>query len=133
MLRCLSNLLAEEMEGCNMQVQDERLLVALFTFMQYFLNHHLFIVQECLWLLNNLTGEFLLHYGWSPSLTGKLLHLSAKNPAGITNNGSSLDLLQISLEIHIFTTSEGIKLQRDLESEPVILQVAFKLGLESHA
>ncbi|XP_025071901.1 transmembrane and coiled-coil domain-containing protein 6 isoform X2 [Alligator sinensis] len=56
-LRCLSNLLAEEMEGCNMQVQDERLLVALFTFMQYFLNHHLFIVQECLWLLNNLTAD----------------------------------------------------------------------------
>ncbi|XP_071426536.1 transmembrane and coiled-coil domain-containing protein 6 [Pithys albifrons albifrons] len=52
-LRCLSNLLAET--GC--QVQDERLLIALFLLLQSFLQQHPFLVQECLWLLNNLTAD----------------------------------------------------------------------------
>ncbi|XP_052672043.1 transmembrane and coiled-coil domain-containing protein 6 isoform X4 [Harpia harpyja] len=55
-LRCLSNLLAEE-TGCEVQIQDERLLVALFLILQCFLQQHPFIVQECLWLLNNLTAD----------------------------------------------------------------------------
>ncbi|KAM6357625.1 transmembrane and coiled-coil domain-containing protein 6 isoform 5-T5 [Alca torda] len=55
-LRCLSNLLAEE-TGCEGQIQDERLLIALFLILQSFFQQHPFIVQECLWLLNNLTGE----------------------------------------------------------------------------
>ncbi|KAM6357624.1 transmembrane and coiled-coil domain-containing protein 6 isoform 4-T4 [Alca torda] len=54
-LRCLSNLLAEE-TGCEGQIQDERLLIALFLILQSFFQQHPFIVQECLWLLNNLTG-----------------------------------------------------------------------------
>ncbi|XP_074865778.1 transmembrane and coiled-coil domain-containing protein 6 isoform X2 [Carettochelys insculpta] len=58
MVRCLGNLLAEEEpESCNLQIQDERLLVALFLFMQHFLQPHPFLVQECLWLLNNLTAD----------------------------------------------------------------------------
>lgn len=56
MLRCLGNLLAEE-TGCEAQIQDERLLVALFVVMQCYLQKHPFIIPECLWLLNNLTGE----------------------------------------------------------------------------
>ncbi|NXQ23612.1 TMCO6 protein, partial [Alaudala cheleensis] len=52
-LRCLSNLLAQT--GC--QGQDGRLLVALFLILQCFLQQQPFLVQECLWLLNNLTGE----------------------------------------------------------------------------
>ncbi|XP_075756164.1 transmembrane and coiled-coil domain-containing protein 6 isoform X2 [Pelodiscus sinensis] len=57
-LRCLSNLLAEdEPESCKVQMQDERLLVAVFLFMQRFLQQHPFLVQECLWLLNNLTAD----------------------------------------------------------------------------
>ncbi|XP_074694712.1 transmembrane and coiled-coil domain-containing protein 6 isoform X1 [Strix aluco] len=55
-LRCLSNLLAEE-TGCEVQIQDERLLIALFLILQHFLQQHPFIVQECLWLLNNLTAD----------------------------------------------------------------------------
>ncbi|XP_069628882.1 transmembrane and coiled-coil domain-containing protein 6 isoform X3 [Haliaeetus albicilla] len=55
-LRCLSNLLAEETD-CEVQIQDERLLVALFLILQCFLQQHPFIVQECLWLLNNLTAD----------------------------------------------------------------------------
>ncbi|XP_074772330.1 transmembrane and coiled-coil domain-containing protein 6 isoform X2 [Athene noctua] len=55
-LRCLSNLLAEE-TGCEVQIQDERLLIALFLILQHFLQPHPFIVQECLWLLNNLTAD----------------------------------------------------------------------------
>ncbi|XP_032844393.1 transmembrane and coiled-coil domain-containing protein 6 isoform X2 [Tyto alba] len=55
-LRCLSNLLAEETGG-EAQIQDERLLIALFLILQCFLQQHPFIVQECLWLLNNLTAD----------------------------------------------------------------------------
>ncbi|KFV57356.1 Transmembrane and coiled-coil domain-containing protein 6, partial [Gavia stellata] len=55
-LRCLGNLLAEE-TGCEVQMQDERLLIALFLILQCFLQQHPFIVQECLWLLNNLTAD----------------------------------------------------------------------------
>ncbi|NXI59163.1 TMCO6 protein, partial [Chloroceryle aenea] len=55
-LRCLGNLLAEE-TGCEAQVRDERLLIALFLILQHFLQQHSFIVQECLWLLNNLTAD----------------------------------------------------------------------------
>ncbi|XP_075366283.1 transmembrane and coiled-coil domain-containing protein 6 isoform X1 [Mycteria americana] len=55
-LRCLSNLLAEE-TGCEVQIQDERLLIALFLILQCFLQQHPFIIQECLWLLNNLTAD----------------------------------------------------------------------------
>uniref|UniRef100_A0A8C3UP37 Transmembrane and coiled-coil domains 6 n=1 Tax=Catharus ustulatus TaxID=91951 RepID=A0A8C3UP37_CATUS len=54
-LRCLSNLLAQT--GCQGQAQDGRLLVALFLILQCFLQQHPFLIQECLWLLNNLTGE----------------------------------------------------------------------------
>ncbi|KFW75485.1 Transmembrane and coiled-coil domain-containing protein 6, partial [Manacus vitellinus] len=63
-LRCLSNLLAET--GC--QVWDERLLIALFLLLQCFLQQHPFLVQECLWLLNNLTAD-------SPFLCSALLSL----------------------------------------------------------
>ncbi|KAM9373182.1 transmembrane and coiled-coil domain-containing protein 6 [Phaethornis superciliosus] len=55
-LRCLSNLLAEE-RFCQNQVLDQRLLVALFLILQCFLQHHPFMAQECLWLLNNLTAD----------------------------------------------------------------------------
>ncbi|NXJ71402.1 TMCO6 protein, partial [Rostratula benghalensis] len=55
-LRCVSNLLAEE-PGCHLQVQDERLLIALFLILQSFLQQHPFMAQECLWLLNNLTAD----------------------------------------------------------------------------
>ncbi|NWI65013.1 TMCO6 protein, partial [Todus mexicanus] len=55
-LRCLGNLLAEE-SGCEAQIRDERLLIALFLIVECFLQQHPFIVQESLWLLNNLTAD----------------------------------------------------------------------------
>ncbi|XP_061858831.1 transmembrane and coiled-coil domain-containing protein 6 isoform X3 [Colius striatus] len=55
-LRCLGNLLAEE-SSCEVQIQDERLLITLFLILQCFLPQHPFIVQEGLWLLNNLTAD----------------------------------------------------------------------------
>ncbi|KAM6251685.1 transmembrane and coiled-coil domain-containing protein 6 isoform 2-T2 [Porphyrio hochstetteri] len=55
-LRCVSNLLAEE-TGCQDQLQDEQLLVTLFLILQCFCQQHPFIVQEGLWLLNNLTAD----------------------------------------------------------------------------
>ncbi|NXR15094.1 TMCO6 protein, partial [Semnornis frantzii] len=54
-LRCLSSLLAEP-NGAEGQLQDHRLLVALFLLLQSFLQQP-FVVQEGLWLLNNLTAE----------------------------------------------------------------------------
>ncbi|NWX17755.1 TMCO6 protein, partial [Aegotheles bennettii] len=70
-LRCLGNLLAEEPGGHG---RDERLLIALFLILQSFLPQHPFIVQECLWLLNNLTADepffcsALLSLGLLPAL-----------------------------------------------------------------
>ncbi|NXU57909.1 TMCO6 protein, partial [Turnix velox] len=72
-LRCLSNLLVEE-TGCQGQLQDERLLIALFLILQSFLQQYPFIIQECLWLLNNLTADqpffcsALLSLGLLPAL-----------------------------------------------------------------
>ncbi|KAM6056154.1 transmembrane and coiled-coil domain-containing protein 6 isoform 2-T2 [Chlamydotis macqueenii] len=72
-LRCLSNLLAEE-TGCEAQVRDERLLIALFLLLQRLLQPYPSIVQEGLWLLNNLTADepffcsALLSLGLLPAL-----------------------------------------------------------------
>ncbi|XP_064017445.1 transmembrane and coiled-coil domain-containing protein 6 isoform X2 [Pogoniulus pusillus] len=55
-LRCLSSLLAEP-SGAEGQLRDHRLLVALFLLLQSLLPQQPFLVQEGLWLLNNLTAE----------------------------------------------------------------------------
>ncbi|XP_053169654.1 transmembrane and coiled-coil domain-containing protein 6 isoform X2 [Hemicordylus capensis] len=55
-VRCVANLLAEG-DGCELLVEEECFLKALFVFMQYFLPKHVFVVQECLWLINNLTAD----------------------------------------------------------------------------
>ncbi|XP_051486853.1 transmembrane and coiled-coil domain-containing protein 6 isoform X1 [Apus apus] len=55
-LRCLGNLLVEE-TGSEGLTRDQRLLIALFLILQGFLQQHPFIVQESLWLLNNLTAD----------------------------------------------------------------------------
>ncbi|XP_053253416.1 transmembrane and coiled-coil domain-containing protein 6 isoform X1 [Podarcis raffonei] len=57
-VRCVANLLAEDEVGdAELVEQEERLLRALFEFIQYFVSEHLFIAQECLWLINNLTAD----------------------------------------------------------------------------
>ncbi|XP_054841743.1 transmembrane and coiled-coil domain-containing protein 6 [Eublepharis macularius] len=68
-VRCISNLLAED-ETCDgeLQAQAECLLRAAFVCIRSFLPKHLFIVQECLWLLSNLTAD-------SPMLCSALLGL----------------------------------------------------------
>lgn len=61
-LRCLSNLLTEvpaEVMGQQMELRDERLVAALFIFLQFFLQKQPALLPEGLWLLNNLTG---IHY-----------------------------------------------------------------------
>ncbi|XP_075065998.1 transmembrane and coiled-coil domain-containing protein 6 isoform X2 [Mixophyes fleayi] len=69
-VRCLGNLLAEvDASGNKVQIQDGRLLVALFVFMQQFHREHPFMVRECLWTLNNLTVE-------DPIICSALLHLN---------------------------------------------------------
>ncbi|XP_020655011.3 transmembrane and coiled-coil domain-containing protein 6 isoform X1 [Pogona vitticeps] len=57
-VRCVANLLAEDGAVVGQLVADEEcLLRVLFVFIQYFFVKHLFIVQECLWLINNLTAD----------------------------------------------------------------------------
>lgn len=56
-MRCVGNLIAEDEANTDeLLIKEECLLKALFVFMQYFLPIHTFVVSECLWLMNNLTG-----------------------------------------------------------------------------
>ncbi|KAL7984670.1 hypothetical protein Chor_003240 [Crotalus horridus] len=56
-VRCVGNLIAEDEANTDeLLIKEECLLKALFVFMQYFLPIHTFVVSECLWLMNNLTG-----------------------------------------------------------------------------
>lgn len=62
-LRCLSNLLTEvpaEAMGQQMELRDERLVAALFIFLQFFLQKQPALLPEGLWLLNNLTGIYYI-------------------------------------------------------------------------
>lgn len=61
MLRCLSNLLTEaavEVVGGPNQLEDERVVAALFILLQFFLQKQPSLLPEGLWLLNNLTGMY---------------------------------------------------------------------------
>lgn len=60
-IRCLSNLLTEvavEDVGGQMQLQDERVVAALFILLEFFLQKQPRLLPEGLWLLNNLTGMY---------------------------------------------------------------------------
>ncbi|NXH80228.1 TMCO6 protein, partial [Edolisoma coerulescens] len=99
-LRCLSNLLAQT--DCQGQGQDGRLLIALFLILQCFLQQHPFLIQECLWLLNNLTADdpffcsALLSLDLLPALL-QLLTCSQMAPvlvnlaSGMGNGGEALE------------------------------------------
>ncbi|XP_045749863.1 transmembrane and coiled-coil domain-containing protein 6 isoform X3 [Mirounga angustirostris] len=59
-LRCLSNLLTEaavEVGGGPNQLDDERVVAALFILLQFFLQKQPSLLPEGLWLLNNLTAN----------------------------------------------------------------------------
>ncbi|XP_029439167.1 transmembrane and coiled-coil domain-containing protein 6 isoform X2 [Rhinatrema bivittatum] len=86
-LRCLGNLLAEDEEvGSRIRIQDGRLLVALIVFVQQFSQQQPFVVQECLWVLNNLTAD-------DPALCSAVLYLKLL-PA-------CLQLLPCSKAVHL--------------------------------
>ncbi|XP_042547922.1 transmembrane and coiled-coil domain-containing protein 6 isoform X2 [Dipodomys spectabilis] len=75
-LRCLSNLLAEELVEAveyQMQPKDERVVVALFILFQFFLQKQPSLLPEGLWLLNNLTAN-------SPTFCTSLLSLDLIEP-----------------------------------------------------
>ncbi|XP_034373739.1 transmembrane and coiled-coil domain-containing protein 6 isoform X2 [Arvicanthis niloticus] len=75
-LRCLSNLLTEvpaEAMGQQMELRDERLVAALFIFLQFFLQKQPALLPEGLWLLNNLTAN-------SPTFCTSLLSLDLIEP-----------------------------------------------------
>ncbi|KAM5173160.1 transmembrane and coiled-coil domain-containing protein 6 isoform 1-T4 [Mantella aurantiaca] len=70
-VRCLGNLLAD-IDAAGNRVpnqEDGHLLVALFVFIQQFQKEHLFVVQECLWTLNNLTVK-------NPTICSAVLHFN---------------------------------------------------------
>lgn len=55
LLRCLGNLLVSE--GCDVMPEDTRLLAALCVFSQAYLQPHMGLSRESLWVLNNLTAS----------------------------------------------------------------------------
>uniref|UniRef100_A0A6I8S0G2 Transmembrane and coiled-coil domains 6 n=1 Tax=Xenopus tropicalis TaxID=8364 RepID=A0A6I8S0G2_XENTR len=80
-IRCLGNLLGEvDSSGTKVEVQDGRLLIALFVFIQHFKDEHPFMVRECLWAVNNLTVQdpvwtsALLNVNLLPALLQLLAH-----------------------------------------------------------
>ncbi|XP_007937192.1 transmembrane and coiled-coil domain-containing protein 6 [Orycteropus afer afer] len=73
-LRCLSNLLTEaEVEAMGGQLEDERLVAALFILLHFFFQKQPSLLPEGLWLLNNLTAN-------SPSFCTSLLSLHLIEP-----------------------------------------------------
>ncbi|XP_045650460.1 transmembrane and coiled-coil domain-containing protein 6 isoform X2 [Ursus americanus] len=75
-LRCLSNLLTEaavEVMGGPNQLEDERVVVALFILLQFFLQKQPSLLPEGLWLLNNLTAN-------SPCFCTSLLSMDLIEP-----------------------------------------------------
>ncbi|XP_043445206.1 transmembrane and coiled-coil domain-containing protein 6 isoform X1 [Prionailurus bengalensis] len=75
-LRCLSNLLTEaamEVAGGQNQLEDERVVAALFILLQFFLQKQPSLLPEGLWLLNNLTAN-------SPSFCTSLLSMDLIEP-----------------------------------------------------
>ncbi|XP_022348912.1 transmembrane and coiled-coil domain-containing protein 6 isoform X1 [Enhydra lutris kenyoni] len=75
-LRCLSNLLTEaavEVVGGPNQLEDERVVVALYILLQFFVQKQPSLLPECLWLLNNLTAN-------SPSFCTSLLSMDLIKP-----------------------------------------------------
>ncbi|XP_063088294.1 transmembrane and coiled-coil domain-containing protein 6 isoform X2 [Cavia porcellus] len=75
-IRCLSNLLTEvavEDVGGQMQLQDERVVAALFILLEFFLQKQPRLLPEGLWLLNNLTAN-------SPTSCTSLLSLDLVEP-----------------------------------------------------
>ncbi|XP_003219939.1 transmembrane and coiled-coil domain-containing protein 6 isoform X1 [Anolis carolinensis] len=79
-VRCVANLLSEdEVESGQLVEGEEHLLRAMFVFIQYFFHKQLYIVQEALWLINNLTADStiacsaLLNLDLIPSLL-QLIH-----------------------------------------------------------
>ncbi|XP_061442643.1 transmembrane and coiled-coil domain-containing protein 6 isoform X2 [Rhineura floridana] len=77
-VRCVANLLAEDEVGDGeLLIEEECLLRALFVFIEYLLPKHLFVVQECLWLINNLTADSIVSCSalLNPDLFQSLLKL----------------------------------------------------------
>uniref|UniRef100_F6W177 Transmembrane and coiled-coil domains 6 n=1 Tax=Monodelphis domestica TaxID=13616 RepID=F6W177_MONDO len=88
-LRCFGNLLAEEGAadaGVRADFGDERIIVAMFILMEFFIQHQPSLVPECLWVLNNLTVK-------DPGLCSALLSLDLVAPL--------LQLLPISRVVRI--------------------------------
>ncbi|KAM8971917.1 transmembrane and coiled-coil domain-containing protein 6 [Pelodytes ibericus] len=83
LVRCVAYLLTEvDSAGNKIQIQDARLLVALFAFMRQYHKAHPFMLRECLLALVNVTVEnpvgcsAVLHYNLLPVLLHFLLHSS---------------------------------------------------------
>lgn len=86
MLRCLSNLLTEvpaEAMGQQMELRDERLVAALFIFLQFFLQKQPALLPEGLWLLNNLTG---IYYSLPRSFIIIKIFIKAKGRVDLLGN-----------------------------------------------
>nr|DBA30701.1 TPA: hypothetical protein GDO54_006655 [Pyxicephalus adspersus] len=93
LVRCLGNLLTE-VDGANKRAiqEDGRVIVALFFFIQKFQQEHLFVIQECLWTLNNMTAK-------DPIICSAVLHFKLI-PVFLQLLGHSRDIvLLVSLSL----------------------------------
>ncbi|XP_068133911.1 transmembrane and coiled-coil domain-containing protein 6 [Hyperolius riggenbachi] len=122
LVRCLGNLLVEaDATGNKVPIQDGRLLVALFVFMQQFQKEHLFMVQECLWALNNLTAE-------DPVICSAILHLNLM-PVMLEVLGRSKDVTLLVLTVLCNIAYLGPAYCQCLQEKAVLTKVMPLLGL----
>lgn len=122
-VRCVGNLLTEvDSSGNKVQVQDGRLLVALFVLIQQFQKEHTFIVKECLWTLNNLTAD-------DPVASSALLHLNL-TPVLFQLFGGSKDVIVLVLTVLCNIADFGPAYCQCLQEKDLLSSLTQLLGSE---
>ncbi|XP_072256789.1 transmembrane and coiled-coil domain-containing protein 6 isoform X2 [Pyxicephalus adspersus] len=107
LVRCLGNLLTE-VDGANKRAiqEDGRVIVALFFFIQKFQQEHLFVIQECLWTLNNMTAK-------DPIICSAVLHFKLI-PVFLQLLGHSRDIvLLVAKNMEMLSALKNLETYKD--------------------
>ncbi|XP_056372691.1 transmembrane and coiled-coil domain-containing protein 6 isoform X2 [Hyla sarda] len=122
-VRCVGNFLTEvDSSGNKIQIQDGRLLVALFVLMQQFQKEHTFMVKECLWTLNNLTVD-------DPVVSSALLHLNLI-PVLLQFFGHFTDIIVLVLTVLCNIANFGPAYCQRLQEKDLLSSLTLLLGSE---
>ncbi|KAM3925827.1 transmembrane and coiled-coil domain-containing protein 6 [Leptodactylus fuscus] len=122
-VRCLGNVLVEvDSLGNKIQIQDGRLLVALFVLMQQFQKEHAFMVKECLWTLNNLTAD-------DPVVCSAVLHLHLM-PVLLQLFSHSKDVIVLVITVLCNIADFGPAYCQRLQEKDILSSVTRLLGSE---